>query len=163
MPLPRVTIEGRLVSDPELRFTNDGAAVASFTVASNDRKRNPTSNTWEDGPTTFLRCSAWRDMAEHLAESTLTKGDEVLVTGRLTQREWEKDGIKRTTHEITVDTVGPSLRWRAARLAPRAERTSAPPAQDPWASAQPQQPQPPPRQAQRPDPWSQPSYDEPPF
>lgn len=136
MTLPRVQVDGRLTADPELRFTPSGFAVANFTVAGNDRvKKKDGSDEWEDGPTTFLRCSVWREQAENVAES-LRKGDGVLVTGKLTQREYEHEGQKRTAFEVQVETIGPSLRWRSVPHGQRTERTSAPQegAGDAWAS-----------------------------
>src|ERR671922_2483806 len=62
----------------------------------------------------------WRGQAEHLADS-LTKGDRVMVTGRLRQRVWETpEGEKRSVTEIEADEVGASLKWATAKV----ERTS---------------------------------------
>ncbi len=71
-----INIAGNLTSDPELRFTNSGVAVANFTVASTPRKYNSQTNQWEDGDALFLRCNIWRQAAENVAES-LTKGARV--------------------------------------------------------------------------------------
>jgi single-stranded DNA-binding protein len=76
------TIVGNLTADPELRFTPNGVAVANFTVASTPRTFHRQSGEWRDGDALFLRCTAWRDPAEHIAES-LTRGDRVVVQGRL--------------------------------------------------------------------------------
>lgn len=114
--LPTVTVIGTLVADPELRFTPSGHGVANFTVAANDRKKDPNSGEWVDGDATFLRCSIWRQAAENVAES-LHRGDRVIVTGRLKQREYEKDGQKRSAFELEVDEVGPSLKWAQAKVA----------------------------------------------
>jgi len=76
------TIVGNLTADPELRFTPNGVAVANFTVASTPRTFDRQSGEWRDGDALFLRCTAWRDAAEHVAES-LTRGDRVVVQGRL--------------------------------------------------------------------------------
>lgn len=109
-----VTLVGNVTDDPELRFTPSGAAVANFTVAVNRRFRNQ-DGTWEDKLDGFFRCSCWRDMAENVAES-LTKGTRVVVVGRLQQRSWDaEDGSKRSTIEVQVDEVGPSLRWATAK------------------------------------------------
>ena len=133
MTLPSVTVIGRLCESPELRFTPSGAAVANFTIASNDRRKSPAGE-WTDGPTTFLRCSVWRDQAENVAE-TLTKGLEVIAVGRLQQRDWEtKDGEKRTVLELDVDTIGPSLRWATARVSKTDRKTATAGATDPWAA-----------------------------
>jgi single-strand DNA-binding protein len=111
-----ITVVGNLTSDPELRFTPSGAAVASFTVASTPRTLDRASNEWKDGEALFLRCSVWRQAAENVAES-LTKGARVVVQGRLRQRSFEtKEGEKRTVIELEVDEIGPSLRYATAKV-----------------------------------------------
>lgn len=109
-----ITLVGNITDDPELRFTPSGAAVANFTVAVNRRINK--DGQWEDKLDGFFRCNCWRDMAENVAES-LQKGSRVMVVGRLQQRQWEdKDGNKRSSFEIQVDEVGPSLRWATATV-----------------------------------------------
>jgi len=109
-------VVGNLTSDPELRFTPGGSAVANFTVASTPRVLDRESGTWRDGDPLFLRCSLWREAAENAAES-LTRGARVLVTGRLVQRSFEtKEGEKRTVVELQVDEVGPSLKYATAKV-----------------------------------------------
>jgi len=111
-----ITVVGNLTSDPELRFTPNGAAVASFTVASTPRTLDRATNEWKDGEALFLRCSIWRQAAEHVAES-LTKGARVIVQGRLKQRSFEtREGEKRTVFELDVDEIGPSLRYATAKV-----------------------------------------------
>ena len=63
-----LTIVGNITNDPELRFTPSGAAVASFTIASNSRYLDKTTNEWKDGEPVFMRCSVWRQYAENVAE-----------------------------------------------------------------------------------------------
>jgi single-strand DNA-binding protein len=110
-----VTLVGNITDEPELRFTPGGAAVANFTVAVNRRFRNQ-DGSWDDKLDGFFRCSCWRDMAENVSES-LHKGARVVVTGRLQQRSWDdNDGNKRSTIEVQVDEVGPSLRWATAQI-----------------------------------------------
>jgi single-strand DNA-binding protein len=112
-----ITVVGNLTNDPELRFTSGGAAVASFTVASTPRTLDRTTNEWKDGEALFLRCSIWRQAAEHVAES-LQKGARVIVQGRLKQRSFEtREGEKRTVIELDVDEIGPSLRYATAKVA----------------------------------------------
>ena len=146
-----ITIIGNLVADVELRFTPSGAAVANFTVASTPRTFNKASNEWEDGNTLFLPCSIWRDAAEHCAES-LTKGTRVIVQGRLQQRSYDdREGNKRTSYEVAVDEVGPSL-LRATAVVTRATGGGKPAPRQPAGRPQPT------------DPWAQPiPADEPPF
>lgn len=132
-----ITIIGNLTSDPELRFTSAGVPVANFTIASTPRAFDKQSNGWKDGETLFMRCSIWRDPAENLTES-LTKGTAVIAQGRLVSRPWEtKEGEKRTSVELAVDEIGPSLRWATAKVT-RAERKtgsgSTPTVSDPWGT-----------------------------
>jgi len=111
-----LTIVGNLTADPELRFTPSGHAVADFTVASTPRNYDRDAGAWRDGEPLFLRCTAWRQLAEHTAES-LTKGTRVIVTGRLRQRSFElTEGGTRTVTELDVDDLGPSLRHSTARV-----------------------------------------------
>jgi single-strand DNA-binding protein len=118
-----VTVVGNLTADPELRFTQSGLAVAGFTVASTPRTFDRNSNEWKDGDPLFLRCSIWRQPAENVAES-LTKGMRVIVSGRLRQRLYEKDGQKRTVIECDVDEIGPALRYATAKVT-KTTRTSS--------------------------------------
>ncbi|MBN9239320.1 MAG: single-stranded DNA-binding protein [Micrococcales bacterium 70-64] len=111
-----ITVVGNLTSDPELRYTQNGLAVANFTIASTPRNFDRASNDWKDGEALFLRASVWREFAEHVAGS-LTKGSRVIATGRLKQRSYEtKEGEKRTSIELEVDEIGPSLRYATAQV-----------------------------------------------
>jgi single-strand DNA-binding protein len=111
-----ITVVGNLTADPELRYTQNGVAVANFTIASTPRTVDRASNEWKDGEALFLRASVWREFAEHVA-SSLTKGSRVVATGRLRQRSFEtKEGEKRTSIELEVDEIGPSLRYATAAV-----------------------------------------------
>lgn len=111
-----ITVVGNLTADPELRYTQGGLAVANFTIASTPRSFDRASNDWKDGEALFLRASVWRDFAEHVAGS-LTKGSRVIATGRLKQRSYEtKEGERRTSIELEVDEIGPSLRYATAQV-----------------------------------------------
>jgi single-strand DNA-binding protein len=111
-----ITVVGNLTADPEMRYTQNGVAVANFTIASTPRTFDRASNEWKDGEALFLRASVWREFAEHVA-SSLTKGSRVVATGRLRQRSFEtKEGEKRTSIELEVDEIGPSLRYATAAV-----------------------------------------------
>jgi single-strand DNA-binding protein len=111
-----ITVVGNLTSDPELRFTPSGAAVANFTIASTPRTFDRQTNEWKDGDTLFLNCSIWRQAAENVAES-LQKGMRVVAQGRLKARSYEtREGEKRTVMELDVDEVGPSLKYATAKV-----------------------------------------------
>jgi single-strand DNA-binding protein len=146
----QVTIVGNLVADPEIRYTQSGAAVASFTVASTPRTFDKGSGEWKDGEALFLRCNVWRQVAENVAES-LARGSRVLVTGRLRQRSFEtKEGEKRTVIELDVDEIGPSLRYATAKVN-RVSREGSQQAQQSQGWGQPQrQPQ---QSGPNDDPW----------
>ena len=153
-----ITIIGNLTSDPELRFTPSGAAVANFTVASTPRTFDKASGEWKDGEALFMRCSIWRQPAENVAES-LTRGMRVMVTGRLRQRSFEQDGQKRSVVELEADEVGASLKYATARVhkvqrssdggRPQESRAAARPARasaptgDPWGDVPPPDVEPP--------------------
>ena len=149
-----ITIVGNLTADPELRTTSAGAQVASFTIASTPRSWNRSTNRFEDGQALFLRCSAWRDMAEHCAQS-LSKGMRVIAQGRLQQRSYQaQDGSNRTVIELQVDEIGPSLKYATAQVQKmqsggyqggsanaggyqqpqQAQQQSQAPADDPWGA-----------------------------
>jgi single-strand DNA-binding protein len=118
-----LTITGNLVDDPELRFTPSGQPVARFRIASTPRFYDKQAGEWKDGETLFLTCNVWRQAAENAGES-LARGTRAIVTGRLRQRSYEKDGEKRTVYELEADEVGVSLRNATAK-ATKASRSSA--------------------------------------
>lgn len=128
-----ITVIGNLTDDPELRFTPSGAAVAGFTVASSTRVYDKESGQWKDGDTLFLRCSIWRKYAENVAES-LSKGMNVIIQGRLKQRSYtDREGVKRTSIEMDVDEIGPTLKWSTAKVARANAERSAGAAESDWS------------------------------
>lgn len=113
--LPQITMVGTLTAAPELRYTNSGKPYATFTVVANDRTYNKDTKQYEDGGATFIRGTIWNDTAENVAES-LDKGNRVIVVGTLKQNDWtDKEGHKRSTLQMNVDEVGPSLKWATAK------------------------------------------------
>lgn len=146
-----ITIVGNLTADPELRTTRNGGTVANFSIAATPRVYDRQSNQWVDGDALFLRCTAWRDMAEHCANS-LAKGMRVIAQGRLQQRSYQtQDGSNRTVIELQVDEIGPSLKYATAQVQKmqsggyqggnangggyqQARQQSQAPADDPWGA-----------------------------
>lgn len=111
-----ITITGNVVEEIDLRYTPNGTAVARFRVAATDRYQDKATGEWRDGSTVFLTCTAWRQVAENVAES-LVKGTRTLVVGALRQRTYENaEGEKRTVYEVEVEEVGPSLRYATAKV-----------------------------------------------
>ncbi|MER5882584.1 single-stranded DNA-binding protein [Streptomyces sp. NPDC001941] len=106
-----ITVIGNLTADPELKFTDGGAALAKFTIASTPRVFDREKNQWADGTSTFFRCAAWRQLAEHIAES-LTKGSRVVASGRIRQHNWQTpEGENRSMLALEIDEIGASLRF----------------------------------------------------
>jgi single-strand DNA-binding protein len=98
MSVNKTIIQGRLVRDPELRRTQNGTAVASFTVAWSEKLK-------ETEKKLFLPCVAWKNSAEFVA-SYFSKGSEIVVEGSLTSRQWQdKNGNNRETVELVVDRL----------------------------------------------------------
>src|SRR5204863_9692208 len=112
----QVVIVGNLTRDPELRYTPNGAALVKFGVAVSRRVKDDATGQWKDADTSFFDVTAWRTLAENIAE-TLTQGSRVVVVGRLRTNSWETpEGDRRTKVEIEADEVGPSLRWATAKI-----------------------------------------------
>ena len=108
-----VTLIGNLTRDPELRFTQGGRPLASFSLAVNRRYQQ--NGEWQE-QTSFFNIVAWGQLGENAAAS-LTKGARVMVAGRLEQRSYEtQDGEKRSVVEVNADEIGPSLRWATAQV-----------------------------------------------
>ena len=99
--LNRITIMGRLTHDPELRYTQTGTPVCSFSVACDRDYKNATG----ERPTDFIDCVAWRNLAEFVGKY-LTKGRMAVVDGRLQLRDWfDRDGNKRRSAEIVANSI----------------------------------------------------------
>ena len=111
-----ITIVGNMTNDPELRSTPGGAAVANFSVAVNERRRNAQTQEWEDTGTSFYRVEAWRSLAENVATS-LRRGMAVVVTGEQSIEVYErKDGGTGTSVRVRAQSAGPDLRHASAAV-----------------------------------------------
>ena len=121
------TISGNLTRDPELRATASGTEVLGFSVAVNDRRRNPQTGVWEDIPN-YIDCTMFGSRAAALA-NILHKGSGVTVQGKLRWSQWERDGQKRSKIEVVVDEIalhdkkGAAPAGQAAAPEPEAEYT----------------------------------------
>lgn len=105
--LNRIEVIGNLTKDPELRYTPNNQAVASFTVATNRRYKDQSGN-WVDSPAEFHDIVVWGQLGER-CNQVLHKGERVFIAGRLQTRSWEaQDGSKRYKTEIIADSlIGP--------------------------------------------------------
>ena len=117
-----VSIVGNLTREPELRFTPNGQATATFGIAVN--------RTWTDRQsqerresTSFFDVVCWGSLAENAATS-LARGIRVIVMGRLDQRSWEtQEGERRSKVEITAEEIAPSLRWATVHVTKNERRS----------------------------------------
>lgn len=105
-------IEGNLTRDAELRVTQGGTNVLTWTLASNDQQKDPKTGRWED-VANFVDCTLFGSRAEALS-GLLTKGRHVVVSGRLKYRSWERDGERRSALEVRVQEVSLVGRAEAA-------------------------------------------------
>lgn len=110
--LPTINGEFGIVADPDLRFSDKGSAWLKLRGIAKDRVRDA-SGTWSDGDPLFIDIVT-NNGAENLYDS-IVKGDTIIVSGKLKQREYEKDGEKRTVMEIRADSIGVSTRWNPAK------------------------------------------------
>lgn len=130
-----ITVIGNLTADPELKFTEGGAALAKFTIAATPRIFDRDSNQWKDGNATFFRCAAWRQLAEHAADS-LTKGARVVAHGRIRQHDWKTDaGENRSMLVMEVDEIGASVRFTTVTINAKPARNTAAVGDDAWSTA----------------------------
>ncbi|WP_053353864.1 single-stranded DNA-binding protein [Leucobacter musarum] len=151
---PLITVVGNLVADPEPRVSQAGKAWVTFRIASTPRVRDRQSGDWSDGEPLWLGCRAYGDYADNIAAS-LTKGMRVIVQGRLTQRSYtDNQGQQRTSLDLEVEEVGPSLRFATAQVTRAGDRGQVggfgqqqggfqqPAAQERWGAAAVQDPPP---------------------
>lgn len=138
MAKPTITMTGNLTNDPELKFTREGTARAGFRIACGERRKNATTGEWEDGETTFINVTVWRQLAENVAES-VKKGDTVTVLGKLSSRTVEDDERgKATFFDVDAEEVSVSLRRAIAKPSKIVSNTNSSNTiasdVDPWAA-----------------------------
>ncbi len=103
-----ITVIGNVAAAPELRRTGAGDPVTSFRVGSTSRRRDAATGQWVDGETNWYRVSAFRALGEH-AFASVTKGNRVIVVGKLRVRRWESAGKSGTDVEIDAEAIGHDL------------------------------------------------------
>lgn len=105
-----ITLMGNIASTPESSTTVSGVAVLSFRLASNTRRYDARTSAWVDTGTNWYTVTAYRRLAEN-ARDSLSKGDSVIIVGRLRLREWEANGKRGISAEVDADAIGADLRW----------------------------------------------------
>ena len=101
----QLTIVGTVGKDPELKFSNNGLAIANLSVATNYGKDEKKTTTWH-------YVTVFGEMAEHVAES-VRKGTRVIVVGRLDKSQYEKEGVTRESVSVIADHIAIDLRFNA--------------------------------------------------
>jgi single-strand DNA-binding protein len=136
-----ITITGNVGTDPQLKHTQDGLAIASFRVGSTQRRYDRSSSKWVDAGTSWYAVSAFRSLAEH-AHASLKRGDRVVLTGRLRVRNWDNGTARGTAVEIDAEAIGHDLLWGTSVFTKTARDAGAPrieswdttsPVADDWA------------------------------
>jgi single-strand DNA-binding protein len=103
-----LTIVGRVVSEITQTTTANGHKRCGFRLFARERRFDKEAQQWVDGDKVFLQVICWRKLAENVAAS-LSRGDSVVVTGRLTLNEWEAEGELRSRMELEARAIGPDL------------------------------------------------------
>ena len=103
-----ITVVGNVAGDVSYKITDDGKSNAFFRIASTERRYNTAIGDWEDGETLMLGVTCWRKLADTV-RVTLTKGDPVVVQGKLRTRFYEKDDQKKTALNVDALTIGLDL------------------------------------------------------
>jgi single-strand DNA-binding protein len=110
-----ITITGLIATDPKLQQTKDGLNFFSFRLASNSRKFVVSKNEWVTSGTNWFTVTCFRQLAINASES-LSKGDRVVVTGKLKIRDWDNGERSGTSVEIDVDSIGHDLNFGTSEL-----------------------------------------------
>lgn len=103
-----VTVVGNVISDVQRRETQSGVVLASFRMASNERRFDKATGQWVDGDRLYVSVTCWRRLALGVT-SSLEKGDPIVVRGRLFTRNYEIEGNRRTVTELEAYQLGPDL------------------------------------------------------
>ncbi|OMH29659.1 hypothetical protein BKD30_00220 [Tersicoccus phoenicis] len=120
-----ITVVGNIGSDVTGNTTARGEAITSFRLASTERWLDRQTGTWVDGATNWFSVVCFRHLARN-AGCSLSKGQPVIVTGRLKVRPWERDGKSGINVQIEADSIGHNLRLGTTRFSNGAGATERP-------------------------------------
>jgi single-strand DNA-binding protein len=110
-----LTVVGNLTDDPQFTITSTGVSVCTLRLACTHRVFDREFSRWRDGESSFFTVVAWRQLAENV-NTSLRKGDRVAVVGRIRQRPYEHEGVRRVREEIEADTVAADLTWACVQV-----------------------------------------------
>lgn len=118
------SLAGNLTADPTLRYTPQGRAVCTLRIAVSERIQDPATKEWKDAPAHFYDVTCWGQMAENAAEH-LAKGQRIVAEGQWESRSWEDaDGKVQEAVGMTASDLGPSIKFRPARVLDSPRRSS---------------------------------------
>lgn len=110
-----INLVGTVATVPRVSQIRDQLPVCSFRVACNERRYDRERGDWVDGPTSWYTVNAFRSLATH-AGNSFSKGDRVIISGRLRIRDWEQKERSGTSAEVEADALGHDLRWGTSRF-----------------------------------------------
>ncbi len=108
-----VTVSGLVATTPRHLVTQDGLPITSFRMAASHRRFDRKENKWVDGETNWFTVTAFRQLAINSAGS-VSKGERVLVTGKLRVRDWDNGERAGTSVEVEAEALGHDLTWGTA-------------------------------------------------
>lgn len=110
-----ITITGLVATAPRHVITAEGLAITSFRLASSQRRYDRANQKWIDGDTNWYSITAFRQLAVNAAGS-VSKGDRIIVTGRLRVREWDTGEKQGVNVDVEADALGPDLTWGTSQF-----------------------------------------------
>ena len=108
-----ISVAGLVATTPRHLVTQDGLPITSFRLASSQRRFDRNQNKWIDGETNWFTVTGFRQLAIN-ASTSVSKGDRIVVTGKLRVRDWDNGERTGTSVEIEADSIGHDLSWGSA-------------------------------------------------
>jgi single-strand DNA-binding protein len=108
-----ISVAGLVATTPRHLVTQDGLPITSFRLASSQRRFDRSQNKWIDGETNWYTVTGFRQLAIN-ASTSVSKGDRILVTGKLRVRDWDNGERAGTSVEIEAESIGHDLSWGSA-------------------------------------------------
>jgi single-strand DNA-binding protein len=110
-----IAATGLVATTPRHLVTQDGLPITSFRLASSQRRFDRAQNKWIDGETNWFTVTGFRQLAIN-ASTSVSKGDRIVVAGKLRVRDWDNGERAGTSVEIEADSIGHDLSWGSAKF-----------------------------------------------
>ena len=108
-----ISVAGLVATTPRHLVTQDGLPITSFRLASSQRRFDRSQNKWIDGETNWFTVTGFRQLAIN-SSTSVSKGDRILVAGKLRVRDWDNGERAGTSVEIEAESIGHDLSWGSA-------------------------------------------------